>query len=110
MYDQVLRSAIFNCTTKSPSRDKGFRYIRVLSRGQLLAFPLFYVYYKDTAVGDTFYSLQTLVGIVLPIYPLTRTTRPPLHVVESISCRRALRCFETKPIPNRVLVYSNLYE
>lgn len=77
--------------------NKGFGYPQGVN---YLAFPLFYVYYKDnkdTAVEDTFYSLQTLVGIVLPVYPLDKDDTSALRVIESISNIVALRCFETDP-------------
>lgn len=77
--------------------NKGFGYPQGVN---YLAFPLFYVYYSDnpdTAIEDTFYSLQSLVGIVLPVYPLDSEDTSALEVIQSISNIVCLRCFEVDP-------------
>jgi len=77
--------------------NKGFGYPQGVN---YLTFPLFYVYYSDNpdnAIEDTFYSLQSLVGIVLPVYPLDSKDTSALEVIQSISNIVCLRCFEAEP-------------
>lgn len=74
--------------------NKGFGYPQGVN---YLAFPLFYVYHHDnpdTAIEDTFYSLHSLVRIVLPVYPLHSKDVAALNVIQSISNLVCLRCFE----------------
>lgn len=62
-----------------------------------LLFPLFYVFHNDnpkTAVEDAFYALQSLVRIVLPVYPLNSKDTSAMHVIVSVSNLVCLECFE----------------
>lgn len=95
----------------SPHRDKlcdilytfsvvneGFGYPQGLN---YLVFPLFYVYAKDnesTSVEDTFYSLQSLVRIVLPFYPLHSKDESALKFIQTISSIIRLKCAEADPV------------
>ena len=101
----MLRSARYLTVRRKAQVETRISVHSGTPRVNYLAFPLFYVYYKDTAVEDTSYSLQTLVGIVPPVYPLDKDATSALRVVESIS-NAAARCalFETKPIPNESIV------
>ncbi|MBM29209.1 MAG: hypothetical protein CME58_12645 [Halieaceae bacterium] len=65
-----------------------------------LVFPLFYVFHNDapkTSVEDTFYALQSLVRIVLPVYPLNSKDTSALRVIESVSNLVCLECWGKEP-------------
>ena len=65
-----------------------------------LLFPLFYVFHNDepkTAVEDAFYALQSLVRIVLPVYPLHCKDTSALRVIESVGNLVCLECWEKDP-------------
>lgn len=77
--------------------NEGFGYPQGLN---YLTFPLFYVYYKDnpdTAVEDTFYSLQTMVRVVLPLYPLDAKDTNALAMIRSVTNLVILQCYEKEP-------------
>jgi len=77
--------------------NEGFGYPQGLN---YLACPLFYVYYHDspkTAVEDTFYSLQSLVRVVLPLYPLDAKDTSALATIVSVTNTIVLQCYETEP-------------
>lgn len=77
--------------------NEGFGYPQGLN---YLAFPLFYVYYRDrpkTAVEDTFYSLQSLVRVVLPLYPLDSKDASAYETICSVANLVNLRCYESDP-------------
>ena len=77
--------------------NEGFGYPQGLN---YLAFPLFYVYYHDqpkTAVEDTFYSLQSLVRVVLPLYPLNSKDSSAFETICSVANMVTLQCYEADP-------------
>jgi len=77
--------------------NEGFGYPQGLN---YLTFPLYYVYYHDhpsTAVEDTFYSLQSLVRVVLPLYPLNSKDSSALDTICSVANLVVLRCYEKEP-------------
>ena len=77
--------------------NEGFGYPQGLN---YLAFPLFYVYHKDnpeTSVEDTFYSLQSLVRVVLPLYPLDADDSSAYETICSVANYVALQCYESEP-------------
>lgn len=77
--------------------NEGFGYPQGLN---YLAFPLYYVYYMDrpkTAVEDTFYSLQSLVRVVLPLYPLDAKDASAYETICSVANLVNLRCYESDP-------------
>lgn len=81
----------FSAVNKSFGYPQGLNY---------LLFPLFYVFHNDdpkTAVEDSFYALQSLVRIVLPVYPLNSKDKSALHVIESVSNLVCLECFDKEP-------------
>ena len=74
--------------------NEGFGYPQGLN---YLAFPLFYVYYNDnpkTAVSDTLYSLQALVRVVLPLYPLDAKDTTAIETIRSVASLVVLKCYE----------------
>ena len=76
--------------------NEGFGYPQGLN---YLVFPLFYVYYHDnpsTAIEDTFYSLQSLVRVVLPLYPLDAKDTSALSTIVSVTNTVLLQCFEAE--------------
>ena len=77
--------------------NEGFGYPQGLN---YLAFPLYYVYYQDqpkTAVEDTFYSLQSLVRVVLPLYPLDAKDSSAFETICSVANMVTLQCYEEDP-------------
>ena len=75
--------------------NEGFGYPQGLN---YLAFPLFYVYYRDkpkTAIEDTFYSLQSLLRVVLPLYPLDAKDTSAFETICSVAKLVALHCYES---------------
>jgi len=77
--------------------NEGFGYPQGLN---YLAFPLYYVYYHDqpkTAVEDTFYSLQSLVRVVLPLYPLDASDSSAFETICSVANMVTLQCYEADP-------------
>ena len=77
--------------------NEGFGYPQGLN---YLAFPLYYVYYQDqpkTAVEDTFYSLQSLVRVVLPLYPLDARDSTAFETICSVANTVTLQCYEEDP-------------
>lgn len=75
--------------------NEGFGYPQGLN---YLIFPLFYVYHLDnvdTYVEDTFYSLQSLLRIVLPLYPLHEKDESALEFIKTISAIIRLNCVES---------------
>ena len=77
--------------------NEGFGYPQGLN---YLVLPLFYVYYNDnpnTAIEDTFYSLQSLVRVVLPLYPLDAKDTTALSTIVSVTNTVLLQCFEAEP-------------
>lgn len=77
--------------------NEGFGYPQGLN---YLTFPLYYVYYHDqpnTAVEDTFYSLQSLVRVVLPLYPLDSKDSSALETICSVANLVIFRCYEKEP-------------
>ena len=77
--------------------NEGFGYPQGLN---YLAFPLYYVYYQDqpkTAVEDTFYSLQSLVRVVLPLYPLDAKDSSAFETICSVANMVTLQCYEGDP-------------
>lgn len=77
--------------------NEGFGYPQGLN---YLAFPLYYVYYNDqpkTAVEDTFYSLQSLVRVVLPLYPLDAKDSSAFDTICSVANMVILQCYEADP-------------
>lgn len=77
--------------------NEGFGYPQGLN---YLSFPLFYVYYHDnpnTAVEDTFYSLQSLVRVVLPLYPLDAKDTSALSTIVTVTNMVVLQCYEAEP-------------
>lgn len=77
--------------------NEGFGYPQGLN---YLCFPLYYVYYEDdskTAVEDTFYSLQSLVRIVLPLYPLDAKDYAAYDTICSVTNMIILNCYEKEP-------------
>ena len=76
--------------------NEGFGYPQGLN---YLAYPLFYVFFNDnpeTAVMDTLYSLQTLVQIVLPLYPLDAKDKNALIRIHQITRIVCLDCIENE--------------
>ena len=74
--------------------NEGFGYPQGLN---YLAFPLYYVYYNDqskTAVEDTFYSLQSLVRVVLPLYPLDAKDSSAFDTICSVANMVILQCYD----------------
>lgn len=74
--------------------NEGFGYPQGLN---YLAYPLFYVYHNDnpkTAVMDTLYSLQTLVQIVLPLYPIDSKDTHALNSIKQVTRIVCLSCIE----------------
>lgn len=74
--------------------NEGFGYPQGLN---YLAFPLYYVYYRDepkTAVEDTFYSLQSLLHVVLPLYPLDAKDSSAFETICSVANMVTLQCYE----------------
>ena len=74
--------------------NEGFGYPQGLN---YLTYPLFYVYYNDnpkTAVMDTMYSLQTLLQIVLPLYPVDSKDKKALDCIRRVSRIVCLNCIE----------------
>ena len=74
--------------------NEGFGYPQGLN---YLAFPLYYVYFQDqpeTAVEDTFYSLQSLVRVVLPLYPLDAKDSSAFETICSVANMVTLQCYE----------------
>jgi len=77
--------------------NEGFGYPQGLN---YLVFPLYYVYYSDqpaTAVEDTFYSLQSLVRVVLPLYPLDAKDSSALETIRSVANTVSLQCYDADP-------------
>ena len=77
--------------------NEGFGYPQGLN---YLAFPLYYVYFNDqpkTAVEDTFYSLQSLVRVVLPLYPLNAKDSSAFETICSVANMVTLKCYEADP-------------
>ena len=77
--------------------NEGFGYPQGLN---YLAFPLYYVYFQDqpkTAVEDTFYSLQSLVRVVLPLYPLDAKDSSAFETICSVANMVTLQCYEEDP-------------
>lgn len=77
--------------------NEGFGYPQGLN---YLAFPLYYVYYHDqpkTAIEDTFYSLQSLVRVVLPLYPLDAKDSSAFETICSVANMVTLQCYEAEP-------------
>lgn len=77
--------------------NEGFGYPQGLN---YLAFPLYYVYFNDqpkTAVEDTFYSLQSLVRVVLPLYPLDAKDSSAFETICSVANMVNLQCYEADP-------------
>ena len=77
--------------------NEGFGYPQGLN---YLVFPLFYVYFHDNpniAVEDTFYSLQSLVRVVLPLYPLDAKDTKALTTIVSVTNMVVLQCYEREP-------------
>jgi hypothetical protein len=65
-----------------------------------LTFPLYYVYFRDnpkTAVEDTFYSLQSLVRIVLPVYPTDAKDKKSWECIQAVTNIISLKCVEKVP-------------
>ena len=78
--------------------NEGFGYPQGLN---YLAFPLYYVYFQDqpkTAVEDNFYSLQSLVRVVLPLYPLDAKDSSAFETICSVA--NMVTCNATKKILN----------
>ena len=74
--------------------NEGFGYPQGLN---YLAFPLFYVYHMDnpkTSVEDTFYSLQAIVRVVLPLYPLDAKDTSALETIRTVTNLIILNCYE----------------
>ena len=74
--------------------NEGFGYPQGLN---YLMFPLFYVYHRDnpkTSVEDTFYSLQSIVRLVLPLYPLDAKDTTALKSICTITNMVLLHCYE----------------
>ena len=74
--------------------NEGFGYPQGLN---YLAFPLYYVYFLDqpkTAVEDTFYSLQSLVRVVLPLYPLDAKDSSAFETICCVTNMVTLQCYE----------------
>jgi len=74
--------------------NEGFGYPQGLN---YLCFPLYYVYYRDapkTAVEDTFYSLQSLVRVVLPLYPLDAKDYAAYDTICAVANMVVLNCYE----------------
>lgn len=77
--------------------NEGFGYPQGLN---YLAFPLYYVYFRDqpkTAVEDTFYSLQSLVRVVLPLYPLNSKDSSAYETICSVANLVIFQCYEKEP-------------
>jgi len=77
--------------------NEGFGYPQGLN---YLCFPLYYVYHRDdpkTAVEDTFYSLQSLVRVVLPLYPLDAKDYAAYDTICSVANLVILHCYEEEP-------------
>lgn len=77
--------------------NEGFGYPQGLN---YLAFPLYYVYHCDapeSAVEDTFYSLQSLVRVVLPLYPLDAKDSSALKTICSVANMVILQCYDADP-------------
>ena len=58
------------------------------------------MYYHDqpkTAVEDTFYSLQSLVRVVLPLYPLDASDSSAFETICSVANMVTLQCYEADP-------------
>ena len=65
-----------------------------------LVFPLYYVYYRDnenTAVENTFYSLQGILQFVLPTYPLNSKDTNVLKKIEAVSNLICYECYRKEP-------------
>jgi hypothetical protein len=74
----------------------GFGYPQGLN---FLAYPLYYVYYSDdpkNATMDTLYSLQTLIHIVLPLYPIDQYDTSALKYIGKVTNLICLRCYENE--------------
>ncbi len=77
--------------------NEGFGYPQGLN---YLAFPLYYVYFHDqpkNAVEDTFYSLQSLVRVVLPLYPLDSKDSAALETICSVANLVVYECYVKEP-------------
>jgi len=77
--------------------NEGFGYPQGLN---YLIFPLFYVYMNDDeehAIEDTFYSLHSLVRIVLPMYPLDSNDKGALQFIQTIGSVVRLKCVDMDP-------------
>lgn len=77
--------------------NEGFGYPQGLN---YIVFPLYYVYYSDdpnAAVEDTFYSLQSLVRVVLPLYPLDANDSSALETIRSVANMVSLQCYDADP-------------
>ena len=77
-----------------------------------LILPLYQVYYTacpEWAVEDTFYSLQKLVGILMPMYPLTPTDAAAYRYLMLICAVVKLQTTKVHPTL-RTLLFSPEYE
>ena len=77
--------------------NEGFGYPQGLN---YLMFPLFYVYHQDnpkTSVEDTFYSLQSIVRLVLPLYPLDAKDTAAFETICAVTNMVLLHCYEEEP-------------
>ena len=76
--------------------NKAFGYPQGLN---FLAFPLYYVYYNDdpeNADMDTLYSLQTLIHVVLPMYPIDEKDTGALFRIRQITNLICFKCYENE--------------
>lgn len=77
--------------------NEGFGYPQGLN---FLICPLYYVYFIDdpkTAVKNTFYSLQGLVHIVLPLYPLDSRDKEAIKTLQAVANVVSLQCYDVDP-------------
>lgn len=90
---EVLRKILntFSVTNEGFGYPQGLNY---------LAYPLYYVYFHDNpehAIMDTLFSLQTLVHLVLPLYPVSAKDTNALMSIRKITNIVTLKCIESEP-------------
>jgi hypothetical protein len=74
--------------------NSGFGYTQGLN---FLCYTLYYVYYNDNAKHvdmDTLYSLQTLVHVVLPLYPVDKNDTCALKRIRQFTNLICFKCYE----------------
>lgn len=94
---QDHKETLCNILNTFSAVNKGFGYPQGLN---FLVCPLYYVYFTDNpkmAVQHTFYSLQGLVHIVLPLYPLNSKDDEAMKTLQAVSNMVSLKCYQADP-------------